>query len=62
MLLQSCLVPLTSTTYARKVTYLFIVFLGLHVGHMKVPRLGIELELQLPVYTAAIATPYPSCI
>ena len=24
---------------------------------MEVPRLGIELELQLPVYTIAIATP-----
>ena len=27
---------------------------------MEVPRLGVELELQLPAYTTAIATPDPS--
>ena len=27
-----------------------------------VPKLGVELELQLPAYTTAIATPDPSCI
>ena len=27
---------------------------------MEVPRLGVELELQLTAYTTAIATPYPS--
>ena len=31
----------------------FFVFLGPHLQHMGVPRLGIELELQLPAYTAA---------
>ena len=25
--------------------YLFIVFLGLHLCHMEVPRLGVKLEL-----------------
>ena len=25
-----------------------VVFLGLHLWHMEVPRLGVELELQLP--------------
>ena len=30
--------------------YLFILFLGPHPLHMEVPRLGVELELQLPVY------------
>jgi len=29
---------------------------------MKVPRLGIELELQLPAYTTAMETPEPSCV
>ena len=29
---------------------------------MEVPRLGVELELQLPAYTAAIATWDLSCI
>ena len=39
--------------------YLFIYlfcFLGLHPQHMEVPRLGVELELQPPVYTTAAAT------
>ena len=27
---------------------LFFVFLGPHLWHMEVPRLGVELELQLP--------------
>ena len=31
-------------------------FLGLHPQHMEVPRLGVELELQLPVYTPGTAT------
>ena len=32
------------------------LFLGLHSQHMEVPRLGVELELQLAAYTTAIAT------
>ena len=35
------------------------MFLGLHLQHMKVPRLGVELELQLPACTTATATLYP---
>ena len=31
-------------------------FLGPHLWHMEVPRLGVELELQLPAYATAIAT------
>ena len=38
----------------------FFVFLGPHPQHMKVPRLGVQLELQLPAYATATATPYPS--
>ena len=37
-------------------------FLGLLLRHMEVPRLGVKLELQLLVYTAATAKPDPSCI
>ena len=34
--------------------YVCIVFLGPHLQHMEVPRLGVELELQLSaVYTTA---------
>ena len=31
-------------------------FLGLHLQHMEVLRLGVELELQLPAHAIAIAT------
>ena len=43
--------------------FLFLfVFLGPHLWHMEVPRLGVTLELQLPAYTMARATRDPSCI
>ena len=29
--------------------------LGQHLRHMEVPRLGVELELQMPAYTTATA-------
>ena len=32
-------------------------FLGPHLQHKEVPRLGVESELQLPAYTTATATP-----
>ena len=32
---------------------LLFCFLGPHVQHMEVPRLGVESELQLPAYTMA---------
>ena len=41
---------------------LIFCFLGLHLQHMEVPRLGIELELQLLVCTTATEMPDPSCI
>ena len=37
--------------------YLFLWFLGPYPWHMEVPRLGIELELQLLAYTTAAAMP-----
>ena len=39
--------------------FLFFIFcfLGPHLWHMKFPRLGVELELQLLAYTTAAATP-----
>ena len=42
--------------------FFFLVFLGPHLRHMEVPRLGVEAELQLPAYTTATATPDPSHI
>ena len=35
--------------------FLFVCFLGLHLRHMEVPRLIVELELQLLAYTTATA-------
>ena len=34
----------------------FFVFLGLHLGHMEVPRLGVEPELRLPATATTTAT------
>ena len=36
--------------------FFFFFFFGLHLPHIEVPRLGVELELQLPSYTTATAT------
>ena len=38
----------------------FFVFLGLYLQHMEVTKLGVESELQVPVYATAIAMPDPS--
>ena len=35
----------------------FFFLIGPHLWHMEVPRLGVKLELQLPDYTTATATP-----
>ena len=40
----------------------FFFFLGPHLQHMEVPRLGVESELQLQVYTTATAMQDLSCI
>ena len=39
----------------------FLSFLWPPLQHMEVPRLGVESELQLPVYTTATAMWDPSC-
>ena len=49
----------SSSCFVSKATLLFGL-LGLHVQHTEVPRLGVELELERPAYTAATATPNPS--
>ena len=33
--------------------FFFLVFLGPHLWHVEVPKLGVESELQLPAYTTA---------
>ena len=53
--------PLTNALFFFKLKN-FFCFLGPHLGHMEVPRLGGESELQLPAYTAATATWERSCL
>ena len=38
-----------------RILLIFFFFLPLHLRHMEVPRLGVQLELQLPAYTTATA-------
>ena len=38
------------------------VFLGLHLWHMEVPRVGVKSELYLLAYATATAMPDPSCV
>ena len=42
------------------VFFVVVVFLGPLQWHMEVPRLQVELKLQPPAYTRAIAMPDPS--
>ena len=44
--------------FLEVVIYLFIYFcfVGPHLWHMVLPRLGVQLELQPPAYTTAAAT------
>ena len=44
------------------VFFFLFVFLGPNPWHMKVPRLGVQLELKLLAYTTATAMPDPSYI
>ena len=37
--------------------YLLNFFLGLHLQHLEVPRLGIQSELLLPAYARVVSTP-----
>ena len=46
------------TSQISPLTFFFFCFLGLHLGHVEVPRLGVESELQLLAYAIATrATP-----
>ena len=42
--------------------FIIFIFLGPHLWHMEVPRLEVQLELQLPAYATATATRDPSLI
>ena len=55
------LTPILTTENRVNMSYLlqkknfFFVFLVLHPQHMEVPRLGVELELQLPATATVTA-------
>ena len=61
-----CIPPVTHSLGPHLVSpksfVVVVVFLGPHLEHMEVPRLGVQSELQLLAYTTAAATPDPSCI
>ena len=50
--------------FHRIISFFFLLFcfLGPHLQHMEVPRLGEKLELQLLAYTTTTATPDPNHI
>ena len=37
-------------------SFFFFCFLGPHLRHIEVPRIGVKSELELPAYTTATAT------
>ena len=43
--------------------FVFAIFwLGPHPRHMEIPKVGVDLELQLPAYPTATAMLDPSCV
>ena len=53
----------STSSSSSSLLLLSFVFSGPHPQHMEVPRLGVELELQLPAYTTtAIAVLDLSCV
>ena len=55
-------VPYILETFSFFVCLFVCFFKGLYPWHMEVPRLGVELELQLLAYATATATPDLSCV
>ena len=49
-------------TWVGGFAFNFFSFLGLHLRHMEVLRLGVESEMQGLAYITATATPGLSCI
>ena len=49
-------------TFQDRLFFCLLSFFRAALGHMDVPRLGVESELQLPAYTTATAMPDPSHI
>jgi len=49
-------------TYLPIYLFIYFAFLWPYLQHMEVPRLGVELELQLLASTAATTTQDLSCV
>ena len=49
--------PSIISCYGLSIFIFIFRFLGPHLRHMEVPRLGVRSELQLPAHTTAKATP-----
>jgi len=48
--------------FSKVIGYNFFFFVGPHLQHMGLPRLGIKSELQLPATATATAKPDPSLV
>ena len=57
LLVHMCILKLVLHCFGNCRVLFVFVFLGSHPWYMEVPRLGVELDLQLPVYTTATAMP-----
>ena len=51
-----------SQVWTENILFFAFFFLGPHLWHMEVPRLGAELELPPRAYATATATWDPSCV
>ena len=60
-ILFQCRVRPSRSELGLKILHFFF-FLRPHLQHMEDPGLGVELEVQLPAFTTAIAMPDPSCV
>ena len=40
--------------FQKNIEFYILLFLGLHLQHREVPRLGVKSELQPPAYTTAM--------
>ena len=60
--IQCCSEYWSTCVFSFFLSFFFLSFLGPHLWHVDVPRLGVCLELQLPAYAIATATPDPSHI
>ena len=52
---QERVLPISDLESSVLFCFDFFVFLGLHLRHKEVPRLGVELELYLPAYATVRA-------